>query len=173
MALRCLLRGHDWEFGLPSGHSFCRRCERYDDHPAVLREDNARAAFRKWSPFSISLKRRDLSVRAGWYWLASLSARLHFGFDRTSELPGLNVTLHVWRLRVWAGLGSGWQDEDGDGRSFCGLNVTFTTYGLRWIGCWFGHKPTDSKYIGGHAYCDRCDESLELADADPRKAAAA
>lgn len=171
-ALRCLVRGHAWEFGLPSGHSFCQRCKRYDDHPAIKRQDRVRHALALWSPIGISVKRRDLNARVGLPRFATLSARLHFGLDRTGELPGLNVTLHIWRLRVWAGIGSGWQDEDGDDRSFCGLNVAFTTYGLRWIGCWFGHKPTASKYIGGHVYCDRCDVSLELADADPRKVAA-
>lgn len=170
--LGCVIKGHDWEWGLPSGHSWCHRCKRYDDHPDILRGDGVRAAWRKWSPVGIGLRRRDLSLRIGWYRFASLSVRLHFGFDRTSELPGLNVSLHVWRLRVWAGIGSGWQDEDGEGRSLGGLNVTFTTYELRWIGCWLGHKPAESERMSGYVYCDRCEQPFEMADAAPRKVAA-
>ncbi len=105
--LRCTLASHDWEWGLPSGHSWCRRCKRYDDDQAILREDGVRAVLRKWSPLGLGVKRRDLNIRVGLPRIATLSARLHFGFDRTSELPGFNVTLHVWRLRIWLGLGSG------------------------------------------------------------------
>lgn len=165
----CITFGHDWEWGLRSGHSWCRRCKRYDDYASVQREDRVLAGLRKWSPLGLSLKRRDLSVRVGWYWLASLSTRLHFGFSRQGELPGLNVTLHVWRLCVWVGMGSGWQDEDGDGRSFAGLNVTFTTYRLRWIGCWLGHQWSDPER--GYIHCERCDESAATIEPDTRIAA--
>jgi hypothetical protein len=162
--LRCTLTGHRWDWGRePFTPTRCDRCGVASDDAGVILADRRFRTARRWSPLWITLKRRDLTVRLGWEFVASLTVRLHFGWDRTSELPGLNVSLHVWRLRVWAGIGSGWQDEDGDGRSFVGLNVTFTTYGLRYVGCWFGHKPETKTYstMPDFTYCARCDKPLD------------
>ena len=168
--VKCAVVGHHWDWrehvGAGDVPYRCERCRHYDDEPKIKRAAKRRAWLRRWSPAWGSLSRRALKLRIGWEHRPAvyLSLRLHFGLDRTSELPGLNITLHVGRLNVWGGIGSGYQDEDGEGRSLVGLNVTFTTYGLRWIGCWLGHKPEAAKYAPHRLYCARCDESLDTDD---------
>ena len=160
MTVLCALSGHHVWDGYGEKTARCKRCGRYEDDPAVERSRNRRNALRRWSPIWPSVSRRDLRLRLGWERPAlNLSGRLRVGFNRTDELPGLVVWLHVWRLNISAGLGFGWMDEDGDGRTFANFRATFTTYGLRWIGCWFGHKP-ESLWTS-HVSCARCDASLE------------
>lgn len=162
--LRCFLAGHDWESGLPSRHSWCRRCQRYDDDPRIVRAYKVMGFARRWSPLWITVTRRDLTIVVGYTRPeANVHLRLHYGWERQGELPGLNLSLTLWRLRLSSGIGQGWQDEDGEDRGLLYAQARFQTYGLRYVGCWFGHKPTTSKYMAGHVYCDRCDVSLETA----------
>jgi hypothetical protein len=175
--IRCALFGHDWgndHDEWPSGKSFCVRCMRYSDHPAVARVDKIRSFMRTWSPLRLLVSRYGVKVWIGLHRPVGLnvSFRLHWRWDRTGELPGVHVWSQLWRLGIGVLVGGGWQDEDGENRTLLNAYATFQTYGLRWIGCWFGHKPRVSSNMLGHVYCDRCGTSLELADADPRKAVA-
>lgn len=174
MNIRCVFVGHDDEEDLPSGHGFCRRCKLYSDHPARLRGAKIRRLARNWSPIGLRFTRYDVKVQVGLDRpvALSVSVRLHFRWERIGELPGIHAWVNVWRLNVHAHVGGGWQDEDGDRRTLLGTYATFQTYGLRYIGCWLGHKPRYASGMLGYVYCSRCKTSLELADADPRKAVA-
>lgn len=164
-ALVCAVVGHDWEWhGVPEGQPYrCERCKAYDNYPKVKRAAARRVWLRKWSPLWPTIRKRGASVRIGWAYkpfTACVSIGLHWGWDRTDELPGITAALDVWRLRVSTGIGSGWWDEDADSRSFVYLTGRFQTYGLRYVGCWFGHKPETSEYMPNHVYCARCDAPL-------------
>jgi hypothetical protein len=165
--LRCGLTGHDWEWGLPSGHSWCRRCKRYDDAPAILRAEKITAAARKWLPLWITLRNRDLTVRLGWSWRInlSLSGRVHYGWRADTELPGIGLTAHAWRFEAYAGVGFAWPNEDGE-RSLLHVGASFHPGGLERIVCRLrGHAPGDPLSTGA-CYCERCDERLDVAEKD-------
>jgi hypothetical protein len=107
-----------------------------------------------------------VSLRLGWAYkpfTANVWIGVHWGWDRdrTGELPGVNASLDLWRLRLSGGVGGGWQDEDGETRGFMYLQGRVQTYGWRYIGCWFGHKPETSRYMPNHVYCERCEEPLK------------
>jgi hypothetical protein len=118
-------------------------------------------------PFAASIRGRDLKVRIGttypWpTWMqVNVGFRLHFGWDKDSELPGLHLWADVTWLHLYAHLGGGWTDEDGEHRTLLTAGAYLKTYGLRYVGCWFGHKPKH-ELIGTTEFvtCDRCDTDL-------------
>jgi hypothetical protein len=182
MNIRCALAGHRWRSqneirgeGLPWR---CERCDHSDDEPGIVRAANRRASFRRWAPLWITVGRKEASVRIGLPYVGrrvpnlSLRVELHYGWERYSGGLGVSVSLHAWRLLAGLRIGGFWHDEDGEGRALLRLWVDFSTYGWRYLPCWLGHKPRVSSSMLGHVYCDRCEESIELADADPRKAVA-
>ncbi len=178
----CAITGHKWNWRTDrvgsDGQDIpyrCDRCGHYDDEPNIVRAAGHRAAFNRWSPVTIKITRRELTMRVGVPYhrrVPALSAGvdLHYGWERTSELPGISVRFHVWRLRAGMSVGGLWQDEDGDGRALFRLWSDFTTYGLRWIGCWFGHKPEQSEWNPEYVHCARCDETLVSPNANQSEA---
>jgi hypothetical protein len=160
--LHALSCNHRWDGGLPSGHNWCPRCKRYDDNPAVLQAERIIGWWRRWTPIALRARHGDAYVRIGnYHWHLHATARLHYRWRRDEELPGLHLGLEVWRLHVYAGLGSGWQGEDGEDRSLLQLGASVKTYGLRYIGCWRGHKPKTYEGTRGYTYCERCDEQID------------
>lgn len=166
----CALRGHAWEFGFPSRHSWCRRCKRCDDHPAIVRADKIVTTARKWLPVWITLRRRDLTVRVGWERVRlSTYARVHFGWQPDSELPGVVVSVNVWRFDAVAGAGFAWANEDGE-RSLVHGGVYFDPTGISEIVCRLrGHVP-GSPLFRGQVFCERCHERLSGDDEEIKAA---
>lgn len=119
-------------------------------------------------PFSIRLRGRDLTVRLGFTypwptWMRlNVGFRLHFGWDKDGELPGVHAWIDITRLHLYLHLGAGWQDEDGENRSLIQLGAYFQTYGIRYIGCWLGHDPERVDYPTAYfVSCKRCDKDIE------------
>lgn len=119
-------------------------------------------------PFSAHLRRRDLRVRIGfsypWPTWMQINAglRFHFGWEKDGELPGLHLWIDVAWLHLWLTVGAGWTDEDGEHRTFLSAGAYLKTYGLRYVGCWFGHKPERCEYTDRYyVSCSRCDADLE------------
>lgn len=168
-AIVCALAGHRWDWKTHRGSNDfepyrCERCDVNEDDPKVKKAAARRVWLRTYSPVWPTITKTGVSLRIGWVYrpfTANLWIGLHWGWDRTGELPGVTASLDLWRLRVAAGLGGGWQDEDGETRGFVYLNGRVQTYGWRWIGCWLGHKPEPSSWDPLHIYCVRCDESLD------------
>jgi hypothetical protein len=117
-------------------------------------------------PLGATVTRSQLTARVGWTYRPRLGVwlRLHWRIEREAELPGLVVGANLWRLELTAHAGGlWWSDEDSERRSLFGCSLTFSTYGLRYIGCWFGHLPERRDYPASARYyvsCRRCDASL-------------
>lgn len=166
--IACALAGHRWDWRAVRGTDDpyrCERCGHYDDEPKIVRAAKRRARLNYWSPLTFKVTRRETWLRIGTphhHRIPQIAAllELHYGFERTGELPGVSVRLDVWRLDMGLHVGGGWQDEDGNGRALFHLWADFETYGLRWIGCWLGHKPEQPFGSESSTYCARCDEHL-------------
>jgi hypothetical protein len=174
--IRCSLVGHKWNWR--GRHRTdqpyrCERCSRYDDEPGIVRAAKRRATFNRWTPLAVKVSRRQASVRVGLPShprIPSLSVRVAFdyGFEKDGCPFGLTVYLDLWRLNLGLSVGGFWLGEESDERALFRLWSDLETSGLRWIGCWLGHKPTESPFTPGYVSCDRCDATL----AAPEKAAA-
>lgn len=179
-AIVCAVTGHRWDWrkhvGMNDESPYrCERCGVYYDDPKVKRAARRRVWLRTYSPIWPKITKTGASLRLGWAYkpfTANAWIGLHWGWDRTGELPGVNASLDLWRLRLAAGIGGGWQDEDGETRGFIYLNGRVQTYGWRYIGCWLGHKPEPSPWNPDAVYCDRCDEPMAERPSSERKVAA-
>jgi hypothetical protein len=166
----CAVVGHRWDWKSRPDIDVCRRCGITSDEPSVKIAERRRVAIRTYSPIWPKVTRTGASLRLGWAYkpfTANLWIGLHWGWDRTGELPGVSASLDLWRLRLSAGIGGGWQDEDGETRGFVYMQGRVQTYGWRYIGCWFGHKPEPSSWNPSDIYCARCDESLTRGEREP------
>jgi hypothetical protein len=167
-AVVCAFAGHKWDWRASRGMDLpyrCERCGRYDDDPKIIRVAKFRQRFTYWSPLTFKVTRREFWIRFGTPYhhrIPALRLRfdLHYGWERTSEMPGVSLDLDVWRLRCGLSLGGFWTGEEDYHRALFRLWSDFDTEGLRYIGCWFGHDWREPKY--GYISCDRCDQSEEV-----------
>lgn len=179
--IACAIVGHKWrwtpEIRGEDAPCTCERCGHLDDEPKIVRAAKRRALFNRWSPVKLTIGRRETEFRLGLPYLrhaptVSLRITLHYGIERTGQMPGFLIGLHVWRLLAGFQIGGLWHDEDGTYRALFRTWADFETYGWRWIGCWFGHKPEPSKWNPSSIYCARCDEPMaECESADVEIAA--
>lgn len=122
--------------------------------------------WRKWVPLKWHGSKRGARLVLGWGYplpACNVSVRLHWHCEREGEWPGIHLGAHLWRLEVYAGLGGLWWNEDAEDRSLFNISATVNTYGLRYVGCWFGHVPERREYPHtDHWYtsCKRCDGQL-------------
>lgn len=189
----CAVFGHDWIWRrepIDDGGIYvaprlleqpykCKRCGHFDDEPGIARAARCKAWLRRWSPVGVAVNGKRTRIRLGLPYIRqarhlalSVSVEVDYAWERFAGGTGITVSATIWRLRLGGRIGGLWQDEDGDGRSLFGIWAQFTTYGLRYMPCWFGHKPCAAERVAGYVYCARCEESLDLADAHPRKAVA-
>lgn len=122
------------------------------------------------SPLWLSWRHRDLTARVGFTypwprWMRlNVGFRFHLGFEKDGEWPGLHLHVTLMWLTLYAHLGGCWQDEDGESRSLATMGVYLNTYGLRYIGCWLGHRPVRHDYPRSDHYfveCTRCHATLD------------
>lgn len=166
--ISCAFRGHDWEYGLPSGHSWCRRCKHYDDDRSIERVERAVRLLRAWSPIWISFTSTDVALHAGWAYRRRSPVKAHLRVHYRSrgpflafdgELPGVTIGLDVLALSFSLGLGFGYQDEDGNRTlAWVNLHVEPGDFTRRFCRI-FGHVAREP-YPSGTVYCARCDEQI-------------